>query len=469
MDEDIEILDIFDDKKKEIKKEEVYLEPKKKIVNSEKNNEGKKSMRSKKRVKKKAIQGLFCLVSFIFLLGCVIYYGSRFIKYYRIYNPKIDSGDGSVLLAKDIVGKSEFATDDEDGLISSSGNYIYKGNVNNNYLSFNNMLWRIVRINADNSIDIILDDYITLLPWSSEISEFTKSDIYNYLNNDLIDKLDKDMLNKTSFCTDKISDLTSITCNSQDTNSYVKLLDVANFLNSVHNSKSYLVSDEEIFWLSDYGTDKIWHTNGTNVSQSEVGTFYEIRPMVRLKGTTTYTTGDGTIDKPYEVGKKDILKVGSRVLLGEDTWIVYDMKDNIKLMKEKVLEKQLDFDLENNTYKDSKLMKYLNETYLDSLSYKNMIIDNTWYTGAYKEKISETKDDKVTAKVGIPSLFDINFDSKINAYFTSVGQEDRILVYENPLRPSKVTTYRSVRPCITISKDNANKLKYSDGIFKVGE
>ena len=468
MDEDIEILDIFDDNKKA-----VTVEPVKKISRVEKNNNVEvsenKLKSKKKKVKVKAFQGLFCLVSALFILGCCGFYGYRFIKYYRIYNPKVESGDGSVLLAKDIIGKSEFATEEEDGLFSSGGNYIYKGDIKNNYLQYNDMLWRIVRINADNSIDIILDDYITLLPWSNSIGEFTKSDIYGYLNNDFVSKLDKDMLNSTSFCIDKIDDLTNITCNDQDSNSYVKLLDVANFLNSVNNKKSYLVNDEEIFWLSDYGEEKVWHTNGVNVSQSNVDSFYEIRPMVRLKNTTVYKDGDGTIDKPFMVGNNETLRVGSKILLGEDKWIVIDINDDIKLIKETVIDKQLDFDLEKNSYNDSKLMKYLNDTYLNSLSYKDMLVDSTWYTGAYKNKISDIKDDKVKTKVGIPNMLDIKFDSKVSSYFTSTGMEDRILVYENPLRPSKVTLYRSVRPVIAISKDNINKLQYSDGIFKVGE
>ena len=468
MDDDIEILDIFDNKKEEKKELQKEIKEEQPV---KKNKEVKKDddMRSRKRVKKKAIQGLFCLVSAIFLLGCIGFYGYRFIKYYRIYNPKVDSSDGSVLLAKDIVGKSEFATDDEAGLISSSGNYIYKGDVNNNYLRYNDMLWRIVRINSDNSIDIILDDYITLLPWNNSVVEFTKSDIYEYLNKEFLNKLDKEMLNKTSFCTDKITDLTNITCEGTDIDSYVKLLDVANFLNSVLDGKSYLSRNEEIFWLSDYGTDKIWHTNGTNVSQSEAKQFYEIRPMVRLKNTTVYKDGDGSLDKPFEVGKKETLKVGSKIILGEDKWIVMDIDSDIKLMKETPLEKQMDFDLEKNNYKDSKLMKYLNETYLDSLSYKDKLVETTWNSGIYKDKISDMKNDNVKAKVGIPSLLDINFDSKTTLYFTATGQDDRILVYENPLRPGKPTTYRRVRPCIAISKDNTNKLKYSDGIFKVGE
>lgn len=476
-DDEIEILDIFDKDKKE-KKEDIPSTPVTRVSRLEREEEPvvvKKTIpnstpkKTKKKVKAGAFQKLFCICSAIFLLGCIVFYGYRFIKYYRIYNPKVDSGDGSVLLAKDIVGKSEFATDEEDGLFSSSGNYIYKGAVTNNYLKFNNMLWRIVRINADNSIDIILDDYTTLLPWNSSVTEFKKADIYEYLNKDFLSLLDQDMLVKTSFCTDKIDSLSSITCEDQEMDGYVKLLDVANFLNSVNKSKSYLVKEEEIFWLSDYGTDKIWHTNGVNVSQSEVGIFYEIRPMVRLKSTTVYSSGEGTMEKPFTVDKEDILRVGSKVKLGEDTWIVYDNTSDIKLMLEKTLDKQVEYDSEKLTYSDSSIMKYLNDTYLNSLSYKDMLVETTWYTGGYKTSINDIKGDTVKAKVGIPNLLDIKFNSEVSGYFTSTSQEDRILVYENPLRPGKVTTYRSVRPCIAISKESANKLKYADGLFKVGE
>ena len=461
MNDDIEILD-----KKKKKKEEKPTALKV-MTRTEKNNRETKP--KKKKVKVKAIQALFCIISALFLLGCVIFYGLRFIKYYRIYNPKVDSSSG-VLLAKDIVGKSEFATDDEDGLFSSSGSYIYKGDVKNNYLKYNNMLWRIVRINADNSLDIILDDYISVLPWNKNISSFKESEIYSYLNKDFLNNLDKDMLVTTSFCEDKIDDLTKIACEKQDSDSYVKLLDVANFLNSVRNKKTYLTNDDEIFWLSDYNENKIWHTNGYNVSQSDANVFYEIRPMVRLKNTTVYKVGDGTIDKPFEVGNYDTLKLGSKVLLDEDKWVVYDVTSDIKLMKEEVLSKQLDFDKEKLTYKDSSLMTYLNDEYLNSLSYKDKLIDTTWYIGSYKGNLSDIKNETVKTKVGIPNILDIKFDSSVKSYFTSTTtEEERVYVYENPLRPSRNTTYRSIRPCIALNKEETKKLVYKDGYFKVGE
>ncbi len=467
MREEIEYLDIDDDliitKKNNVEKK---VEVKKEIKSDENPKKTKKKL--KKSVVRK-MQIIFCSFSAIFILGCCVFYGLRFIKYYRIYNPKIDSNTSGVFLANYITNKTEYATDDEDGLFSSSGNYIYKGNVTNNYLKYNNMLWRIVRINADKSIDIVLDDYISLLPWSKEIKSFKDSDIFKYLNNDFLNNLDKSLLTTTSFCTNEITELTKITCEKQDNDNYVKLLDVMNFLNSVNKGKSYLVKEEELVWLSDFGNEKVWHTNGTNVSESDANIFYEIRPVVRLKETNLYKDGDGTIANPYQVGSVDKLSVGSEVVLDNDKWIVYDIEDNIKLMRKDLIEKQIDFDKEKLTYDGSSLMTYLNETYLNSLSYKDLLVENTWYIGAYKDSISDVKNTTVKAKVGIPNILDIKFDSNIKAYFTSTSMEERILVYENPLRPSRITTYRSVRPCISLSKDTVNKLKYVDGLFILGE
>ena len=119
-DDDIEFLDIFDDDKRKppvkIAKEEIKKEEPMKTSTKKK----------KRKLKTKSLQIAFCSVSALFILGCIIFYGLRFIKYYRIYNPKVDSSDGSVLLAQNITGNSEIVYQGS-GLYSSSGNYIYKG------------------------------------------------------------------------------------------------------------------------------------------------------------------------------------------------------------------------------------------------------------------------------------------------------------------------------------------------------
>ena len=125
------------------------------------------------------------------------------------------------------------------------------------------------------------------------------------------------------------------------------------------------------------------------------------------------------------------------------------------------------YDKKNYDYSESSLKEYLNTTYLDSLTYKDKIVSSDWYVGEYNDSIEDIKKEKVNAKVGIPNIIDIHFNSSVNGYYTSTTNNENVWTYENPLRPGKVTTYRSIRPCITISKDT--KLTYADGIFKVGE
>ena len=479
MNDDIEILDIFDGKretkkiadesepiKKQVNKVEV---PKKVIVEETKTTS--KSKKKKRKVKVRAFQILFCSVSFIFLLGCLIYYGSRFIKYYRIYNPKIDSS-ADVLLGNYIPNVASEIVYEGDGLYISAGNYLYKGDVKDNYVKFNGMLWRIIKINTDKSVEMILDDYINILPWNKESTELKKSDIYKYLNTDFINSLDKSKLAPMNICEDKITDLSKITCDSQSSDTFVRLLDVTGFLNTVRDKKTFLSSDEEIYWLNDYNEGKVWHTNGSNVSMSDANTFYEIRPVVKLKSEIIYKEGKGTKDEPYIIDDENKLGLGSIVLLDKDEWIVYETGDVIKLMRKDVISEEHSFDRDYLIYdaerKDS-LAEYLNTKYLDSLSYKNMIVNSDWYTGSYKDSLEDIKKEKTNAKVGIPNLLDIKIDSKVNSYFTMTSNGEIIYVYENPLRPSRETSKRKIRPCIAISKSDADKLKYDNGVFKVGE
>lgn len=478
-DDDIEILDIFD--KKETSNNTVSYQQTNTNLNNNQNSNFSSNQNSnintnvnkssnvkvKRKLKGSVFQIIFCSISALFILGCCIFYGYRFIKYYKIYNPKINTGEGEIMLSNYITGQSEIVYDG-DGLYISSGTYTYKGNVTNNYLEYNNLLWRIVRINQDGTILLVLDDYMNILPWNSKVNSFSASDINKYLNDNFVKNIDTSVLDKNTYCDDTLTDLTNIQCTKQVIDSYVTLLDVNSFLNSVKENKSYLVSDDEIFWLNNSSNDKIWHTNGTNVSMSDASILYEIRPVIKLKSLVMFQSGDGTKEKPYTISKDNKIGLGSTIKLGDDQWIIYEMGDTIKLMSEKVLDKTYIFDKNDNKYdvnsKES-LAEYLNTTYLDSLSYKDMIIDGTWYNGSLTNNINDVKSSKVTCKVGVPNLLDIKINSGVKEYFTMTSKEDYVLVYENPLRPSKPTTNRSVRPCITLKKGALDSFVYQNGVF----
>lgn len=454
-DEEIEVLDLEEN----IETLEKSQEPikKRKGENKKEVNEEQLPSRSKKRKLKKVfmMQFIFCLISGLFILGCCIFYGARLFKYYRIYNPKPTNGGKVSLISNGISSNSEIVYEDS-GLYINGGNYIYKGDISNNYIKFNNMLWRIIRINQDGTIEMVLNDYINLLNWDNNQSDYFESNIYKYLNEYFINSLNKDYLTNLSVCTDKFDELNSLSCNNKK-NSYVSLLDVTNFLNSIVDGKTYLAKNDEIIWLSNQGNEKIWHTNGANVSMSEGNNFYAVKPVVMLKATTILYGGKGTLEDPYIIEKNHKIGVGSYVKLNDDLWIVYNNDNNLKLSLASVLDKQYHFSYEDTKYdpsiKDS-LAEYLNTTYLDSLGYKDKLLETEWYIGAYTNKYKDVLDDKMKAKVGILNLIDLKFNNELSNYLLATSNEDGLIYnYGDVLKVGKPTIYRNIRPCISIAKN----------------
>ena len=125
-------------REKEEKKEEV----------KEKKTTKKGKKKSKEKKPAKLWEKIFWGVSLTFILGCCIFYGKRLIHYYKIYNPTDPSGNRVQLIADEITGRSEFVYEGT-GLYNNETGYVYKGDVNNNYIKYNNMMWRIVKINTD--------------------------------------------------------------------------------------------------------------------------------------------------------------------------------------------------------------------------------------------------------------------------------------------------------------------------------
>ena len=164
-----------------------------------------KPKKEKKPVSKKVfyLQLTFCIISAIFLLGCSLFYGSRLIKFYKVYNPKTEDGEKVELLGSSITTNSELSTEGE-GLYRIGGSYLYKGENVDNYIKYNNNLWRIIKINGDGSIDMVMENAINVLDWNSEVTTYEDSDIRQYLNDVFLKSLNKDLLVQTTYFKDLV-------------------------------------------------------------------------------------------------------------------------------------------------------------------------------------------------------------------------------------------------------------------------
>lgn len=443
----------------------------KKIQDEDKKNEEVDDTNMKKRSKKKLKlkkgfgQTIFCLISFLFMIGCFIFYGSRAIHYYKIYNPK---GSDSEPLATSIMKKASIVYEGA-GIYKEAGNYVYKGKDVNNYLRFSNLTWRIVKIANDNSIELVLDEAINVMAFDTETSDFNQSDLSTYLNKEFVKYLDTSKLDKAVVCEDMISDLTKLSCDKSTVNNYVKLPDISDFLNSVAED-SYMTSDSDTMWLYNKRREKeAWYASGYSLSSIKVNEFNRVKPVVTLKSTNVLLGGSGTKEDPYRIEKEENkVKLGSYVTMGEDTWVVYKEEDkNLRLTLAKLdtTVRTRQFSTSSNLYDPNdtgSIASYLNTYYYEDIGYKDIIVEGTWYTGEYKNSYKDVYNKEVKAYVGMLNAADFKFGSFSDYYYlTTPTNNNLVYIYSNRLLESDVTSYEYYRPAIMI-KNNV-KIKSGSG------
>lgn len=209
------------------------------------------------------------------------------------------SSKSEVLLSKYII--------DNNKLESTNNSYYFKND--DNYVLYNNLIWRIVRINNDSSIMIILNNYINMLKYEDVDTFFDK----------LKNNIDTTYLEKNKICIDTYEE-DIITCNKYENNSYINLLSLYDYLNTSFISGNTLLNDK--LYINNDGVSKINED------------YYEIRPVVTLKRGTIYKSGDGKINNPYFISE-DNLGIGKKVKYKNKEYII--ISKDYELMSSEVI------------------------------------------------------------------------------------------------------------------------------------
>lgn len=374
--------------------------------------------------------------SFLFTLFCIILIVLATLlvfNLFRIYNKAKNIN----LLSEYIIKNNEITN--KNGLNKENSSYIFKGETDNNYILYNNLLWRIVKINNDSSITLILDDYINMLP---------KNLINSFFEN-LTNNLNTDYLTKNKVCIDEMND-NEITCNKINNNSYISLLSAYDYLNSFYEEQTFITKDKEIMWL--YNNDN--HTNGDSISKSNENNFYEIRPVITLKANTTYKTGNGNKDNPYKIDDESF-GLGSIVKINNETYVVYDFIDDIKLISLNTIDK----------LNKEKVLDYLNNELYEKLNYNNILNNLNIYTGTYNNKKDDLYKEKEIKKIGIPNILDIKINNDITNYYLPNKINNFDLIYDNPIIYGDTKTIHKTRYTISLSKDKTKNFIKEDSIY----
>ena len=399
------------------------------------------------------VQKLFCAISLILILVLIVYCGLRIIKSYKVYNRE--------LIAETITYNK---TIERDGKT-----YIFRGSNSSNYIVVSNMLFRIIKTNVDGTVDIILNDDINTLEYNSNTT-YTDSDVHKYLNDVFLSRIDTKYLTKTIICNDLVSDINNYSCNNKNSNSYVKLLDVADYLNSF-DEDTYIPSNE-IMWLSTMkDKENTWVVSNGKIGYLENTSRAAIRPVVTLKNSLEIASGTGTLDDPYTVTETNSIGVGSYVKIDNDLWIVFAKdRKNIKLVLNNNINsgvtkfKYSDGSLKFDKNDEKTLAYYLNNTYYDSLSYKKLLREFEICTGEYDGNYSTVCSSKSKVKVGVPTILDLKFKGNNYEYYLANGKQDKVYYYDSGIYLSQTNLIKPIRPTISIKtpKTKEGKGTYND-------
>ena len=286
----------------------------------------------------------------------------------KIYNVNVTRKAGATSLKNEIMKNTVITanptlttssnnTSDASGLYKSTatntGNptYYFRGNVENNYVSFAGFTWRIVRINEDGTIRIVMQDGInsnTKYIFNSNRNNYTymyytnseaKTTLENWYQTNIGSKKDlaKNVASGAYYCEQaKVKQLENYTsgstnmtvyssytldfkCNSDENGygvvnvsvgllSYEEVVYAGGYVNQ-QNSEYYLYNASINWWvmgpagfLASSLIPYVWNVRTTGIlGNYDVNRSSIVRPVINLTADTQTSSGDGTKENPFVV------------------------------------------------------------------------------------------------------------------------------------------------------------------------
>ena len=428
---------------------------------------------AKKKTKKtrKVIRGgemFFCVISLLLMIALGLYFGGRSFYYYSKQNVKIREEAKTL---NGMIMSTYKVTKEENGLHQDTDGYYFKGNISNNYVNYGNRLFRVIRINNDGTIKAISEDVAATFMWGNKDS-YQESILKKWLDyNDLYyvgvyyNTLPNpnNYLVKTKYTEDTL-DGSKVKNGKKEYENYVTTLGIKDYSNA--DGKNSFININKSFWIVGHDKDNsnlIIDSDGS-ITPATTYESYGVRAVITFKKNVEVTGGDGSVDSPFTIKLgEDANKVGSYVKLGDDIWKVYfENKDTLRL--------HLDTVLYNNIYSNTgsiydpkeknSIANRLNSEFIYSKSYKDIVINDYYYTGEISTDTDydyiEFYHKSVYCKVGLLNIFDYHTDNMDNYFYmtTTSGVGSMIFVNHNDgtLEDASVKDTKGVVPVITIKK-----------------
>lgn len=404
---------------------------------------------TKRRLK---IRPVLITLNVSLLIIIALFYTFRLVKYYLKENGHKDA-DTTTLLVDELIKKQSYV-DQTKGLVHDKDASIYRyiGKVEDNYLEYSGILFRIVGIDKDNNIKAISDSNLTLM-YSGLEKGFDKSYVYKWLNKsdekysgifeNNMDSTDKYLTN-TYLCDDVVSDLKNINCEKNNNALKITLLSLYDYA-SAGGKESYLNNGESYYLstIDDKNNNYFINTTG-DVGLNKISSkIYGVRPVITIKNDVALMHGDGSKTSPYAVIEKSISKlsdvyISKYINYSGNTYRVISTGENVKIALsnnikdgDKYLEKT--FGGKNNIYSTTKktIGEYLNNTYYKSIKNNDLIVKSSYGIGSntldnldYTAVYSKTN----TFNIGMLTLGDMFISDTKNVLTMNRGIESSMII-----------------------------------------
>ncbi len=254
----------------------------------------------------------------------------------HLYQAYLDCGTSySTVQVSDYILENQSVVASGAGLYQNGDSYYYRGENPNNYITFAGMSYRIVKINADGTMDIIANEKRTRAEWDDRYNNERESNVgvntYSlsrakesllaYINSESLSDADRLMLEPFSLCVGKVSENSTYSleqeCSSKLDNELVGLLPLSNYLYASLDSScvsvmagscenyNYLANYTSNWWTLTADADSTYKVfdvySGGGVGLVRASNSYGLREVIRLTDQAVYVSGDGTETNPYTI------------------------------------------------------------------------------------------------------------------------------------------------------------------------
>jgi len=408
------------------------------------------------------------------------------------------NGDDIVLEGESILEIAKSLVYDENGKCKADGTtYSYmdgcyiKGASTNNYVWYNGFVWRIMGINSDDTVRLVANENVTVLPHRSPSTNFTYSTSVGYahdwLNNYFYEELNntKSIIEEGPyFCAESSMFVLSTgrtTCTSgSEVSTKVGLLTYDEFLLSVNSYQSYLYMGQNSWTMTPHRAGYAWKITCSSTGGSLIENMVGIRPVINVNGNSVVTSGDGNPTTLYILGedKNSTITgtIGEKVTPGEyvnlegKTYRVVS-KDNkgIKLILDGFYEEnsgisyKMTFGTDSTFNLDSGVGQKLNNDVINwlGLSNSNKILKNTYYQGDYSN--NPTYNELLDLTNGVEANVGLIRSGEMLASHSSTMLTDNYTIqslYTHTSNYWLITKYSDSKYAIYLENNNSAKNSY---------